>query len=352
MKIKLFRPIFLLFAAPFSFFWEWIYVIRRFAYKHNILRSEEFQIPILSVGNIVFGGSGKTPFTLWISELIESKQKKVMILSRGYKGKLENGRGLLSGNRKLGLDPVDYGDEPLLLKKRLKNASIVVGKKRSENLAYYFDSENPDVVLLDDGHQHHKLRRDLNIVLFDSLMEIDRYKVAPRGYLREGLSALRDADIIIFGRCDQVSEKKLKVLRDMIKSHTNPKTLFGNIYYRSSGIFNRNHIKVMNLDDLRGRNIICIAGIASPVSFFNQFGPFEVNIVEKIVFPDHHYFKADEINPILKRAEESQALVITTEKDMVKMRRIISGDKVLYLGIEVHFAKGEEEITNKIMTVI
>src|SRR5690606_32028400 len=158
-----------------------------------------------------------------------------MILMRGYKGKLEKSSGILRGGRKLGYNPVDYGDEPLLLARRLESASIVVGRNRSENLRYHFNNEKPDVVLLDDGHQHLKLYRDLNIVLFDALMPASRYKVAPLGYMREGFSALKDADLVVIGRADQATRESIDNLKELVHSYAQAVSNCAEIGFGQSG---------------------------------------------------------------------------------------------------------------------
>ena len=119
--------------TPISFLWDGIYRLRRFLYSYNFIKVDKFQVPIISVGNLTFGGTGKTPFTIWLSEYINQKNKKVMILSRGYKGNLENSSGILRSGKKLGFNPFEYGDEALLLVRRLKNAVVVVGNKRRDS---------------------------------------------------------------------------------------------------------------------------------------------------------------------------------------------------------------------------
>ena len=176
LKNTAFLPLF-----PISYTWEKIYQIRRFAYKTEIIKSHEFEVPVISIGNLTFGGTGKTPFTMWISRFFNDLDKKVVILTRGYKGKLEHKSGIIRSSNKFGHNPFEYGDEPLLMARRLDKTSIIVGKRRADNLKYYFNKERPDIVLLDDGHQHLKIKRSLNIVLFDCLIPMKSYKVAPLG---------------------------------------------------------------------------------------------------------------------------------------------------------------------------
>ena len=338
--------------SPFSFLWENLYKLRRFSYNFGLIKKRKFNVPIISIGNITFGGTGKTPFSIWLAEYLATLDKKVMILMRGYKGSLEQKSGILRAGKKLGFSPFDFGDEALLLARRLKKASVVVGKKRSDNLEYYFPSEQSDVVLLDDGHQHLKLDRDLNIVLFDSLMDLSRYKLAPQGYLREGFSSLRDADLIVLGRADQTSEDHLERLKELIKPHLRRGVPFSEIGYQPTGLFDINFSKAEGIEFLKGRKVICVAGVASPESFFNLVDSLGADIVDRYSYPDHYFFKKGDIRDLAKAAKESDALILTTEKDMVKIRKVTEYQNLMYLGIEVVFRSGEEELKQKVSSVL
>lgn len=300
-------------------------------------------MPIVSIGNLTFGGTGKTPFTLWLSEFYARNDLKVMILMRGYRGQLEKSSGILHGGRKLGYNAFEYGDEPLLLARRLEKASIVVGRNRSENLRYYYDQEQPDVVLLDDGHQHLKLHRNLNIVLFDALMPHDRYHVAPRGYMREGFSALKHADIIVIGRADQAKRENVDELKKLIQKYVPSGTVFAEMGYRPSGVYNARTAKFEGIASLQGRKVICLAGIASPVSFYVLVESLGADIVGRHTYPDHHYFTGEEVQAVIDEAKKLDAIVLTTEKDMVKLRRVCDDEVVHYLEINVTFLSGAKE---------
>jgi tetraacyldisaccharide 4'-kinase len=334
---------FLSLLYPLALLWDGIYRLRRFLYTYDFIESKKFQVPIISVGNLTFGGTGKTPVTIWLSEYLNQQNKRVMILSRGYKGNLEKGSGILRSGKKLGFNPFEYGDEALLLVRRLKDAVVVVGRKRKENLDFYFNKEIPDVVILDDGHQHLKLKRDLNIVLFDALMSTDRYKVAPLGYMREGFSALRDADLIIIGRASQAPKKQLDKLVTLVNKHCNPNVHFSYMDYKPTGFFGSSYDLNLKPEEIHGKKVICVAGIASPESFFNLVESMGADVIDRLSFPDHYFFSVEEVKEILDRAAREDALVITTEKDIVKIRRIIDDPRLLYLEIQVNFLEGKEK---------
>ena len=337
---------------PFSFLWEWIYIVRRNFYKYGILSRYYFKVPIISVGNITFGGTGKTPFTIWLTETFNDYKKSCVVLTRGYKGNLENSSGIIMGEDAFKNDPQVYGDEPLLIARRLIEGAVLVGKKRGQNLEHYFHKLNPDVVLLDDGFQHLKLFQDFSIVLFDALLPIEQYQVAPLGYLREGLTSLSDADAIVISRADQVDENKLQLLKTFISKYIRPQIPFALIKYAPTGIFNTHFNKVYDMKDLKGRKVIAVAAIASPDSFFSLLSSYGAEVVEKVIFPDHYYFTPNDVNELLVSAATQGALLITSEKDMVKLRRISLDARILFVDIKVQFIEGESELKDKIKNIL
>ena len=348
---RLIKKLIDLFFWPFALPIDWAYRFRRFAYNYNIFKAHEFHVPIISVGNISFGGTGKTPLVIWISEYLATLEKKVMILTRGYRGKLEHSRGIIRSGIKLGINPVDFGDEALLLARRLKYASLVVGKNRVRNLETYFSSELPDVVLLDDGFQHLRLKRQLNIVLFDARMDLARYKVAPRGYLRESLSALRDADVVMIGRCNQVAENQKQKLKQLLAPYLSEYVVIAETFYQTMGVFDANYRLAFKTEELKGKRVVLAAGIASPQSFFKTVESLGAIIVQTAVFPDHHYYNLAEIQSLMATANALDAVLLVTEKDIVKMRRYADPESLFFLEIEVAFAQGEEEFKAKIRQV-
>ena len=329
------------FLAPLSWVWQSVYFARRIFYDYGILKQHSFQVPIISVGNLTFGGTGKTPFTLWLAAYLYTKNKRVMILMRGYKGKLENSSGLIYSGKKINPDPKDYGDEALLFARRLEEASVVVGKKRSENLSFYFSKVSPDAVILEDGHQHIKIKRKLNIVLFDALMPLSRYKVAPLGYMREGFSALKDADLIVIGRADLARPDQIQALKDLMMPYLAKEVPFAEVGFRPNGFYNSSYDLVYTLDQIRNRKVICMAGVANPHSFFKLLEDLGADILVTESFPDHHFFKLDEINALLSYAKSEDALIVTTEKDIVRMKKIVSDDLIVFLEVDIYFLNGE-----------
>ena len=175
-----------------------IYRTRRYLYTVNHYKTTDFYPRTISVGNIVMGGSGKTPFLKWILKNLPQKCC-VLISSRGHKSKSETiGKIINSGER---FSAKEIGDENIEILRSLKNGTIAVGKNRVEQISKCIRDKSFSYLFLDDGFQHMKIGRDINVVLFNSLLEYEKLKVFPRGYLREGVGSLYEADIIIFTNC-------------------------------------------------------------------------------------------------------------------------------------------------------
>lgn len=340
------------FLKPLSSLWSILYRIRRSFYEYGILKKEYFKVPIISVGNITFGGTGKTPMIIWLIKKIESYNMEPVVLTRGYKGKLEHNSGIIKGGQKFLCNPHEYGDEPLLISKKMKSGAVIVGKRRSANLKKYFHQIEPDVVLLDDGFQHIQLYRSFNILIFDALLPLESYKTAPLGYLREGLTALKDADAVLISRADQVDEKKIDGLLELIGHHLNPSVSIGKFTYAPIGLYDGFDKKVMEIEDLNGKNIIALTAIASPESFYHLLEANGANIVEKLVYQDHHFFNHEDINEILHKSIQSEAIIVTSEKDMVKIRKVTKNPRIFCVNIEIKFISGEKELVGKLRNIL
>lgn len=289
---------------------------------------------------------------IWLTQKLEENGLVPAILTRGYKGKLERKSGIIKGGQRFRSNPQEFGDEPLLISQRLTKGAVIVGKKRAQNLKKYFHEVQPDVVLLDDGFQHIQLYRSFNIVLFDALLPLDRYKTAPLGYLREGLTSLKHADAILISRADQVAEEQIEALLSLLSPYMRKDPVIGKFKYIPIGLFDCYREKRMEMDSLAGKKVIALTAIASPEAFYKLLENAGAQIVEKVDFPDHHYFSDTELNGILLKATKEEAIVVTSEKDMVKIRRVSQDSRLLYVDISVQFLSGEEELWSGIKKVI
>lgn len=338
--------------APFSFVWEWVYRLRRSFYEYGIFKKLIFKVPVISVGNLSFGGTGKTPTIIWLAEWMIAHNLTPVVLTRGYKGQLENSSGLLKSGQKFRLNPFDYGDEPLMISNKMSKGAVIVGKRRGENLLKYFADVQPDVVLLDDGFQHLQIYRSFNMVLFDATMPLNLYQVAPLGYLREGLSALKDADAIIISRADLVSQEQLQELISFISVQFHHKPTLGITRYQAVGVFDVHDKYIFSIHELKGLKAIAVTAIASPESFYGYLLSFGVEITEKVSFPDHYFFTPEDVNELLIKASQQSSIILCSEKDMVKMKRVSLDSRILYTKVKVEFMSGETELLGALSKVL
>lgn len=336
---------------PLSLLWEGVYRARRSFYEYGVLKKDYYKVPIISVGNLTFGGTGKTPVIIWLAKYFEGLSLTPLILTRGYKGELEYGRGIIKAGQRFLTNPKRFGDEPLMISRKLTKGAVVVGKERSKNLKYYFHEVSPDVVLLDDGMQHIQLYRSFNMVLFDATLPLDRYRTAPLGYLREGLTALKDADAILISRCDQVEEARLDRLLKLIRPYHRESIPLVKLRYRPIGLYNCYDEYVFDMDQLQGRKVLAVTAIASPDSFYNLLESYGAEIVEKMTYPDHYFFTSEDFNEILLKNTQQGSIIVTSEKDIVKLKRITQDKSIHYVLIDVDFISGEKELTDELKKV-
>ena len=176
--------------------------LRETLYKKGLLQSKRLPCPVISIGNITVGGSGKTPMTIYVAELIKHLGYGVAIISRGYKGQAEKIGGVVCDGRRICMGPDTAGDEPFMVAQRLKTVPVIVGQNRFKAGRLAIREFKPDVLLLDDAFQHLKLHRDLDIVLLDSKAPLGNTYLFPRGTLRESASALSRGDAVVLTRSD------------------------------------------------------------------------------------------------------------------------------------------------------
>lgn len=352
MKQWLLRSLKNMALTPFSLVWDGVYRVRRSCYEYGILKCTSFRAPVISVGNLTFGGTGKTPMILWLADYLADRGLTPVVLTRGYKGLLEGQSGLLKSGQRFRMNPQDYGDEPLMIASKMKKGAVVVGKERASNLERFFPEVLPDVVLLDDGFQHLRIQRLFNIVLFDATLPLESYRAAPRGYLREGLSALRDADAIVVTRADMVDEDTKSELRALLNLYHHHQPLYAEASYHPIGLFDGQDQYRFSAADLQGRKVLAVTAIASPTSFYRSLEAHGAELVGKVSFPDHYFFTQADVNEILLRAGSLGAVVVCSEKDMVKLRRASQDPRILCLKVKLQFLTGEHGLKTAIDKVL
>ena len=302
---------------PFSWIYGSIVRFRNWLFDIGLKKSKSFSIPIISVGNITVGGSGKTPHVEYLIRLLHDKAK-IAVLSRGYKRK---SHGYVLANESTTMPEI--GDEPFQMHEKFSDIYVAVDAKRArgiENLQNDEASKDVDVVLLDDAFQHRYVKPGINILLVDYHRLIIYDKMLPAGRLREPLSGKNRADIVIITKCPKdLKPMEFRVLTKAMDLYPFQKLYFTSIDYDTpKGVFEEKQIE---LDKLQDYHVLLLTGIASPKQMEHDLKPMTKDITN-LSFGDHHSFKGkdiDRINDAFESMPEPR-IIITTEKDAVRLR--------------------------------
>lgn len=304
---SLFDLFLLLLLTPLSWLYGLVAWLRIRLYAVGLLSSYRPTVPVISVGNLAAGGTGKTPVVDYIARLLLEQGRRVAIVSRGYGGNLGPGVHLVcAGNGPL-LEPQQAGDEPYLLARRNPGALVLTARRRGDGVRAAVGDHGAEVVLLDDGFQHRAVARDLDIVLLDARRPLGNGLPLPAGQLREFPSALSRGDLFILTRYPLEATPELSLPGPVLRSrHVLGQTLVGSDGSRSS------------MQRLSGKRGLAFAGIADPGSFFDALRQLGLTLGKTLSFTDHCRYNAEELAQ-LRQACSDVDYLITTEKDGVKL---------------------------------
>ncbi|MEW6614225.1 MAG: tetraacyldisaccharide 4'-kinase [Thermodesulfobacteriota bacterium] len=332
IEIVLF-PLFLL-----SLLYRGIIQTRYWLYQRGILRSKKLPCKIISVGNISLGGSGKTPTTHYIAKLLKENDFRVGIVSRGYRGKGTDEVNLVSEGDNVLLSPREAGDEPYMLAKKLKGIPVLTSKDRYQGGKYVIERFNSNVLILDDGFQHIRLKRDLDILLLDSRIVSGNNYLFPRGVLREPLMNLKRANVFLVTRAKS-SDKQRELTRTIRSIKKDAEIFYG--YFQAKHLIDPFGER-KGLDYLRDKRVLAFSGIANPEHFTASLKELGAIVVEELIFPDHHWYSSKDYKRIGEISGEVN-FAVTTEKDMVKIdSSFLSNVKTFALSIELCLEREEE----------
>ncbi|RKY99622.1 MAG: tetraacyldisaccharide 4'-kinase [Candidatus Hydrothermota bacterium] len=296
-------------------------------------RSTEIDVPVISVGNLTVGGSGKTPLTIYLAGKFLERRLKPAVLIRGYRRKEKRDLFLLPEMKEIPRIE-DTGDEAYLIFRRLSGkVPVGIGRKRERTARFLLKKERPDLFLLDDGFQYRKLHQDVKIVILNVNSLEAPVMLLPAGDWREPLTALKRADILLFN----------------FKFETKPadfsdKVPYGKpsfkLFYRATGGVDPD-LNELSLEYLKGKKAFAFAGIAEPHGFLRALETLGTAVVGSMFFPDHHWYSERDLKKIARESERSGAeITITTEKDLIKIGK--SGPEIAALRIEP-FLEDEKE---------
>ncbi len=294
-------------------------------YKFGIIQSKKLDCFVISLGNITVGGTGKTPTAQHLAKYIRDLGYRVVILNRGYRAKWQGEVGLVSDGKHIYMEADQAGDEAYMLAKHLPEVPVLIGPDRSKTGQYAVEHFGAEVAILDDGFQHWKLKRDVDVVLIDSVNLFGNGYVLPRGTLREPITHLERADVCLMTKVDQGLPGFNKYIRDQIAKYGSNPIVVESIHHPQSCIelcdWKRNIAdEGMPISTIKGKKVVALSAIGNPTSFEQTVCSTGAEIIESFRFPDHHEYTQEEMVDAMEQAVRQGAeAIVTTEKDAVKL---------------------------------
>ena len=302
---------------------SWIYgivvYVRNNLYDYKIFKSTEFEIPVISIGNITVGGTGKTPHTEFLVGLLK-KHVNVATLSRGYKRKTKGFRLVETSSH-----AHEVGDEPLQIKQKFPEVTVAVDEDRVHGIHELLKNteHSPDAVLLDDAFQHRRVSPGINILLIDYNHPIDKDHLLPAGRLRERSYQRRRANIIIYTKCpDEITPIARRIIMKDVNLRPYQSLFFTTMVYgQPMPVFSAS-VKEAVAAEEKKRPVILLAGIANPEPL-QRYLASEYAVIDELIFKDHHDFTPQDLKIIeetLIKHQGSNPIIMTTEKDAMRLR--------------------------------
>jgi tetraacyldisaccharide 4'-kinase len=341
IKNRYFRAMILLrkLLFPFALIYGFITDMRNMLFDRGIFKSATFPVPVIAVGNLSVGGTGKSPQIEYLIRLL-SLQYKVAVLSRGYKRKSQ---GFILADSNATAETL--GDEPFQFYSKFANVHVAVDADRRNGITELLSlADKPNVILLDDAYQHRKVKAGFYILLtaYNDLYCDDL--VLPAGNLRENKSGADRADVIIVTKCpSDISEKEQQKIRKKLGPNAEQKIYFTCIAYDTQ-VYSKN--ETVEVAEIRHSPKILLAGIAKPKPFFAYLRNEKDIILE---YPDHHAFREKDISTIKEKAKHKK--IITTEKDYVRLKDTAIAD-LFYLPIKSEFISGSDHFDKTILDYV
>ncbi|MBF0621976.1 MAG: tetraacyldisaccharide 4'-kinase [Magnetococcales bacterium] len=292
--------------------------IRAFGYAHNWLERYHPPRPVISIGNLTTGGTGKTPMTAFMASLLLEMGLKPVIISRGYGQGSKAAITVVSDGEKRLISPPEAADEACLLADRLPTVPVLTGPKRSAVIQAAVDQFDVDIILLDDAYQHLAVDRDINILLMDASHPLANGRLLPAGLLREFPSASKRADIIIFTRCP--SEQRFAQAKKQISAWITPSTPIFQALHKPSHWYQRKSGQNHKMNSAPKGTGLAFCGLASPEVFWKTLQQQQIPLADTLSFTDHHNFNKNDLSRLEQHAQAAGAdFLVCTEKDAVKI---------------------------------
>ena len=311
--------------CPLSFLYGLIMRLRSKLYLAGLKSSYRAAVPVISVGNIAVGGTGKTPMADFLARYLAGRGFCCAIVSRGYGGSYRQDVGkVIAAAGIVSMSPAECGDEPYLLATRNPGLPVYIARQRMLGVQAA-ERDGAQVILLDDGFQHQAVQRDLDIVLLDAQRPFGNGRILPTGILREPVSALQRADLIVMTRSGSVEREHPSFDAPVVHSHHQPDSMLRTMQGA-----------VAPESDYAGKSCLAFAGIAKPEGFFQSLRSFGFSHIEEVPLADHQEFSQDVLNHLF-RSCLNYDLLITSEKDAVKLELVNFPKPCYKLGVNLVF---------------
>ncbi len=325
-----------------------------FYVKRIFSKQKRFEIPIICIGNITTGGTGKTTTVIYVTQLLQENGFRPGVVSRGYGGSESKKGALVTDGKVIYLNPEESGDEPYLITMRLRDVPVVVGRDRVRAVEFLIGRFNLDVIVMDDGFQNDSIYKDLSILLVDATNPFGNNLILPAGDMREPKGSLKRGDLIVISRSDIVSREKIGELYERVRKLCSNDRIFSS-RYEDSVIYRINNPDFRRpANVIAGKRVLLITGIANPTSFVSVVRKYHPRCVDIISLPDHYNYRDSDIVDFIEESQRYDC-VIVTEKDFVKLKRYRLNDKFDVMRISLEIDNGDvfsQEIIAKITPYI
>ena len=334
-------------AFAISLPYQLITNFRNWLYDKKIFTVVKLPCPVISVGNITVGGTGKTPCVIMLAQMLKFHGFKPAILSRGYGGKNTTSVNIVSDGKNILLNSKTAGDEPFLMAQSLRSIPIIVGPQRIKTGKAAINRFGVNVLICDDAMQHRQIFRDINLVLLDSQDPLGNGHILPRGKLREPITALERASAFLFTRTDE-NHKAESINENLTQLRKIP--IFTSIH-KVKDVIKGDYSDKWPISDLKGKKICAFCGIAKPDSFKKSLLAAQAHILSFDAFPDHHNYNRAEIEIIKNKFNNYKAdIMITTQKDGMRLQNFADFLNLIYMmRIEMEITPSQELFDNFIL---
>ncbi|OBZ34160.1 tetraacyldisaccharide 4'-kinase [Megasphaera sp. DISK 18] len=344
---------------------SWIYrkaVIMKYrSFADHEERQERLPAVVISLGNITVGGTGKTPMACMLAKELSARGWRVALLNRGYHSKREkSGASVMSDGRMVLLTAEEGGDEASLMARSLMGIPVLVGRDRAVSGRMAVEKFDAQILILDDGFQHWQLYRDVDIVLIDGTNPFGNGHVLPRGILREPLEHLSRADVFIITKVDQVSPETVTQIQEDLRRYNSSAPVALSVHKPSAVLPFLNwdqglHPEEAMPADLMAQPVLAVSALGNPASFEETLRGAGFTVSGVLRFEDHHHYGPSDIRRMADMAAEKQCILVTTEKDAVKLPAdlVKEYDLPLYvLAITLDIVEGQEKIDAVLQSVL